>query len=120
LLVVSEYTQAGYVSGALPSPGKVPEYEHDFGSILRFTELNFGMPNIDQSGDSGYADLNTLDGASGNVPLSDFFKLTNQRSFTPITTPFPPSKFETYYSTPQNGVVPVPTGPDGTSGEEDE
>jgi hypothetical protein len=78
------------------------------------------MPNIDQSGDNGYADLNTLDGASGNVPLSDFFKLSNQRSFTSISTPFPPSKFETYYSTPQNGVVPVPTGPDGTSGEEDE
>jgi len=71
-----------------------------------------------QPADSGYADLNTLNGASGNVPLSDFFSLTNQRSFTPITTPFPPSKFETYYSTPQNGVVPVPTGPDGTSGEE--
>jgi hypothetical protein len=63
-------------------------------------------------------DLNALDHANNNIPLSDFFSLTNQRSFTPITTPFPPSKFETYYSTPQNGVVPVPTGPDGTSGEE--
>jgi hypothetical protein len=44
----------------------------------------------------------------------------NQRSFTSISTPYPPSKFTGYYTTPQNGVLLVPTGPDGTSGEEDE
>ena len=49
LMVVSEYTQVGYVSGAFPSPGKTFPYIHDFGSILRFTELNFGLKNITYS-----------------------------------------------------------------------
>jgi phospholipase C len=116
LLVVSEYTQAGYVSGALPSPGKVAKYEHDFGSILAFTEYNFGMQPI---APPFYADANTLDSVNSNVPLSDFFSLSNQRNFTNISTPYPPSKFTGFYTTLQNGVYPVPTGPDGTSGEED-
>jgi hypothetical protein len=118
LLVVSEYSQAGYVSGACTGscPNKVFPYVHDFGSILRFTELNLGMQLIDSP---YYADANAPDGANGNVPLSDFFSLSNQRSFTPIATPYPPSKFTSYYTTLQNSVYPVPTGPDGTSGEED-
>jgi phospholipase C len=117
LLVVSEYTQAGYVSGALPSPGKQPKYEHDFGSILRFIEYNFGMLEI---APPYYADANTLDSANNNVPLSDFFSTSNQRSFTSISTPYNPAVFRGYYTTLQNGVYPVPTGPDGTSGEEDQ
>jgi phospholipase C len=109
-LVVSEYTKAGYVSGALPSPGKVPPYEHDFGSILAFTEYNFGMPNIDQSGDKGYADLNALDSANGNIPLSDFFSLSNQRTFTSIPVVYQPDFYEDYYV---NNTTYSPTGPDG-------
>ncbi|HXM24293.1 MAG TPA: hypothetical protein VN948_23765 [Terriglobales bacterium] len=80
------------------------------------------MPNIDQSGDDGYADYNAPDWSTDHktvVPLSDFFSLSNQRNFTNILTPYPPSKFTGFYNTPQNGVYPMPTGPDGTSGEED-
>jgi hypothetical protein len=120
LLVVSEYTQAGYVSGACQNGSCNNDtfpYQHDFGSILAFTEYNFGMPPIAKP---YYADFNALDGANGNVPLSDFSLLNNQRTFTNISTPYPPSKFTGYYTTLRNGAYPVPTGPDGTSGEEDE
>ena len=83
LLVVSPYTRAGYVSGACGSgePNQCPyfgpqgnqyEYVHDFGSILRYTELNFGMPLI---WSPDYADANAPDGANGNTPLLDFFPL---------------------------------------------
>jgi hypothetical protein len=44
MLVVSAYTKAGYVSGALPSPGEDPAHTHDFGSILAYIEQNFGIP----------------------------------------------------------------------------
>jgi hypothetical protein len=64
-----------------------------------------------------YADANALDGANGNVPLSDFFSLSNQRSFTTITNlPYAPLFFEKYYEETGN----PPTGPDGTFGEEDD
>jgi phospholipase C len=119
LLVVSAYTKAGYVSGALPSPGKVFPYVHDFGSVLTFVENNFGLPNIDQSGRDGYADLNAPDNQKGNIPLSDFFSTSYKRTFTQISTPYPPGTFQSYYTTPQNGVYPTPTGPDGGPGEED-
>lgn len=109
----------GYVSGAFPSPGKTFPYIHDFGSILRFTELNFGLKNITYP-DSYYADANAPDGANNNVPLSDFFNVNTPRSFTSISTPYPPSKFRGYYTTLQNGTYPTPTGPDGTPGEEDD
>ena len=66
-----------------------------------------------------YADVNALDNANGNSPLSDFFKLNDHRTFTSISTPYPPSFFQNWYTTPQNGVDPVPTGPDGTAGDED-
>jgi phospholipase C len=121
LLVVSEYTQAGYVSGAFPSPGKISPYVHDFGSILAFTEHNFGM-NFVYPGTVYYADFNAPDWSVDHktvVPLMDFFGLSNQRTFTPISTPYPPSKFKNYYTTLQNGAYPTPTGPDGTPGEED-
>jgi phospholipase C len=112
-LVASEYTKAGYVSGACTGncPNKALTYQHDFGSILAFTEYNFGMPFIDQSGDNGYADYNAIDRANGNIPLSDFFSLSNQRNFTNITTPYSPSFFENYYVS----FAPyAPPGPDGT------
>jgi hypothetical protein len=48
LLVVSPYTKAGYVSGACTGtcPNNVFPFVHDFGSILAFTEYNFGMSKI--------------------------------------------------------------------------
>jgi hypothetical protein len=120
LLVVSEYTQAAYVSGACGSSGCTNNtfpFQHDFGSILAFTEYNFGMSFIDLP-DKGYADYNAPDWGPtrGHIPLADFFSLGNQRSFTTITNlPYAPNFFETYYQKTGN----PPTGPDGTSGEED-
>ena len=91
LLVVSPYTGTGnaqtgystYVSGkcgasplpSCPNFGTNHVYVHDFGSILAFTEYNFGMPFIDGPPDDGYADYNAPDWGPnrGNVPLSDFF-----------------------------------------------
>jgi len=117
LLVVSEYTSAGYVSGPCTNncPQAVFPYVHDFGSILAFTEYNFGIGFIDQSGDLGYADYNAPDwGPSrNNIPLSDFFSLNNQRGFTYINTPKAPGYFEKYYSE----THATPTGPDA-DGEE--
>ncbi len=112
LLVVSAYTPAKYVSGSCTSdcPNANFPYVHDFGSILAFTEWNFGLQFIDQSGDNGYADRNAPDGADGNVPLSDFFSLSNPRNFTAISTPYSAGFFESYYFNNQNYT---PTGPDG-------
>jgi len=108
LLVVSAYTKAGYVSGACSSitcnNNKFP-YQRDFGSILAFIEYNFGMQQI---APPFYADANALDGAKGNIPLSDFFSLSNQRSFTNINTSYNAQFFEDYYA---NGHTPA--GPDG-------
>lgn len=120
LLVVSEYTPAGYVSGALPNPGRQPIYEHDFGSILAFTEWNFNF-NPQFVAEPYYADYNALDWGPdrNNIPLSDFFSLSGQRAFTPISTPYPRSAFTGYYTTLHHGIYAIPTGPDGTSGEED-
>ncbi len=125
LLVVSAYTPSGYVSGALPSPGEQPAYEHDFGSILRFTENNFGLPFIDQSGKNGYADQNGLDGKVNNqpvVPLWDFF-LGSVRSFTPIQ-PTDPTHNSTFFINFYQSTVPgqtQPLPPDGPeSGDPDD
>ncbi|HWY54436.1 MAG TPA: alkaline phosphatase family protein [Terriglobales bacterium] len=116
LLVLSEYTKAGYVSGACDSTGcnnnKFP-YQHDFGSILRFTERNFGMQPIDLA-DKGYADYNAPDNQQGNVPLSDFFSLNWQRTFIQIIplSGQDSSLFLNYYGNPTYGS-PTPQGPDG-------
>jgi hypothetical protein len=57
--------------------------------ILRFTEYNFGMPEI---APPYYADANTLDSANNNIPLSDFFSVSNQRNFTIINNfPYGPN-----------------------------
>jgi len=66
-----------------------------------------------------YADYNAPDWGStrSNVPLSDFFGLyPTPRPFVPIPTTHSAGFFRTYYST---NVPYQPTGPDGTSGEED-
>jgi hypothetical protein len=84
---------------------------HDFGSILKFTEYNFGLQNIDQSGHNGYADNNALDNVGTNISLQDFFQLYpgSPRSFVQIpVTNYPASFFQNYYTT-HNAT---PTGPD--------
>jgi phospholipase C len=114
LLVVSAYTPAGYVSGALPPYGKGedPIHTHDFGSILAFIENNFGLP-IGSIGPMQYpfADAFAPDGVKGNVPLSDFFPLVQPRTFVPIA--MPTGHDETYF---QNYFVSnpneTPDGPD--------
>jgi len=115
LLVVSEYTPAAYVSGALPSPG-ASGFQHDFGSILAFTENNFSLPPIAPTGFT-YADQNTLDALYNKnqvVPLWDFFQ-ASPRTFTPINPINPQhtaSFFESYYETAQPGGLPTPYGPE--------
>jgi hypothetical protein len=70
-----------------------PPYIHDFGSILRFAEWNFGMPYID-SPDKIYADYSAPDNNNppGNVPLSEFFR--SYRDFTSIQTSVPYTCFQ--------------------------
>ena len=66
LIVVSAYTPIGYIDNA----------RHDFGSILRFIERNFGM----QEGALNFAD------ARANTDLSGFFNLNAMpRPFQMIT-----------------------------------
>ena len=58
LLVVSPYTPPGYVSGACVGTSCTNDqfpYQHDFGSILAFTEYNFTMQFIAKP---FYADYN--------------------------------------------------------------
>ena len=111
-LVVSPYAKPGYVSGACGPSGcqnDNPPYQHDFGSVLAFTENNFGLKNIDQI-DNGYADYNAPDWgkARNNIPLSDFFG-SAQYSFTHINT-LEPYTYFTGYSQYNPGWVP--DGPD--------
>jgi phospholipase C len=73
LLVVSAYTPAGYVSNA----------NHDFGSLLRFVEINFGLGLI---GPGMWADSYADD-------LMEFFPLTSPRSFNAIPSPFDADHF---------------------------
>ncbi len=75
LLVVSAYTPAGYVDN----------YNNDFGSILRFIELNFGLGLI---GPGTYADAYPTASPTPDQPtmLTEFFPLTKPRAFVPIPT----------------------------------
>jgi phospholipase C len=72
LIVVSPYAKPGYVS----------HVQHEFGSILKFTEETFGLPS-----------LNTTDARADD--LSDLFSFTNQqrKRFTRIKTKYPASYF---------------------------
>jgi hypothetical protein len=121
LLVVSEYTSPGTVSGKLSSNAVPTSYPfvtnpllkpwvHDFGSLLKFTEQNFSLPTIAPPGYS-YADANTFDTVyNGNpaVPLWEFFtSYPTKLPFTSITPginpetgmPFTANFFQTYYQT---------------------
>ena len=131
LLVVSEYTKPGTVSGALSSDTiptlaqytNIPKsWEHDFGSLLNFTEQNFSLPPIAPAGYS-YADSNTFDTTYQNqtvVPLWEFFTSSAKLPFTTISAPYSASYFESYYEKKDavTGVQHVPTGPDNDGDEE--
>ena len=64
LVIISPYAKQGYVS----------HVQHDFGSILKFTEKVFGLPSL------GYADAKADD-------LSDCFDLLHWHAFRRIQAP---------------------------------
>jgi phospholipase C len=71
LMVVSQYTKAGYIS----------HVTHDFGSILRFVEENFDLPSLH------YADSRADD-------LTDFFNFRQTPlPYHPIAAPISPTHF---------------------------
>jgi len=116
LLVVSPYTQAHYVSGALPSPGMDLKHTHDFGSILAFTEQNFNLPFIDGPPRRRLRRLQCarLGPATKQRPLSDFFGSTAY-NFTSINTSEPYTCFQNFGSC--TGTTYVPGGPDSGDGD---
>jgi hypothetical protein len=99
------------ISGQPTRPNTTAIYQHDFGSILAFTENNFSLPRI---ASPYYADSNALDAIGSNIPLSDFFALytgsgSKGRPFAQISVnPYPASFFQSYYTTHNT----IPTGPD--------
>lgn len=124
-MVASEFTGTNtsgqitnYISGACGSNGcnnNTFPYQHDFGSILAFTEHNFGLsPQF--IAQPYYADYNAPDWSTDHithVPLSDFFSLytgtgSTGRSFMQIPSSYAPSFFESYYAT----YGASPSGPD--------
>jgi phospholipase C len=78
LLVVSAYTQAGYVNNSA----------HDFGSILKMIEGIFNLGSL------GFAD------ARATTDLRLFFPLTTARPFTPIPAVKDASFFQTHAGAP--------------------
>src|SRR5215831_16141952 len=85
LIVVSAYTPAGYISN----------FRYDFGSILRFIEHNFGIPE----GELTFADLRST------TNLTDFFDLDQApRPFQRVSA----AKDATYFLNDKT----VPTDPD--------
>jgi phospholipase C len=81
LVVISAYTDEGYVS----------HKQHEFGSILKFAEKNFGLGSL------GTTDVRADD-------LSDFFHFKQApRSFTPIGSSLPGRYF---LKQPISSVVP--------------
>jgi phospholipase C len=66
MLFVSAYTPVGYIN----------DFQHDFGSILRFVEHNFGMP----LGALGFADSRATTDLHGFYDL-----LRTPRTFQPIS-----------------------------------
>jgi len=86
-------------------------YLQDFGSILAFTENNFGLGRV-YPNTKIYADYGAPDWSPDHkthVPLSDFFGLSAPRPFVSITTSEPASFFQSYYA----NTGATPTGPDG-------
>jgi len=79
LLVISAYTPAGYVDNSI----------QDFGTILKFIEVNFGAPGkpLGPIPPGTYAD------AYAENNLSNFFTLNSPRPFQPISVKFNPRLF---------------------------
>jgi phospholipase C len=124
-LVVSPYTKAGTVSGPLAAAAKFPppyppppQWTHDFGSILNFTEQNFYPPSSRQIAPApySYADGNTFDTTYMGqtvVPLWEFFNSSTILPFTTISAPHPATYFENYYNTTNaDGTINTPLGAD--------
>ena len=107
LLVVSAHTPPS--KSSLPPPPflvKADPYVHEFGSILRFIEANFGI----EEGKLGYTDARDAYGPFTSIApdqddLHEFFDFTATRTFTPITVPtgFGPTFFLKY-----KGVATAP------------
>lgn len=79
LIVVSPYAKSGFISHA----------QHEFGSILKFTEETFGLPS-----------LNTTDARADD--LSDCFDFSKPKKFKQIPVKYPPSYFFHQPSTEPN------------------
>jgi hypothetical protein len=118
-LVVSAYTPAGYVSGAISGTPVYPpplQYTHDFGSILAFVEHNFGL-TIGSIGGTSYPFADNWapewQQGQGVVPLADFFKIpaNNPRLFQgiPVDPLHGQSYFQNYFTANPNDT---PDGPD--------
>ena len=83
LIVVSPYARAGFISHAT----------HDFGSVLKFIEKTFSLPEVDPA--VGYADSRADD-------LSDCFDLNQTPlTFTPIPAPLNAQYFLNDKSAPE-------------------
>jgi phospholipase C len=119
MLVVSAYTKAGYVSGAISGRPSYPpplNVTHDFGSILAFIENNFlGYSAIGTIGPPQYefadAYAPELGAGQGVIPLADFFQFP-YRDFTPIILPpggYDKTYFQQYFI---NNPSETPDGPD--------
>jgi len=116
LLVVSAYTNAGYVSGAWNGVGNPPTacpmpspYCHDFGSILNFIEYVLGknghsLGKIDTANNYDFADAQVQDtDLTHPYSLSDFFNFNQQpRSFSTISAPYGANFFINYTGQPQD------------------
>jgi hypothetical protein len=110
-LVVSPYTPDHHVSGAITGPPSYPppaQYTHDFGSILKFIENNWGLNEINPNTHPqwGYADHFAIDNNPPNYySLGDFFQGA-YRDFTsiPVDPPYNPSYFSNYPGVPEAPV----------------
>jgi hypothetical protein len=83
-----------------PCPNNVFPCQHDFGSILAFTEhnFNFNPPLIDEP---YYADYNAPDWSTDHkttVPPSDFFPLPLNQPRSFVSIPVPPQFTFTWLS----------------------
>lgn len=109
MLVVSAYTgtnTAGYISGPCQNGScnndKAP-YQHDFGSIVNFTQYVFGLPQggigppLGPFDDYWAPDSPTSTTCNPTLcpyGLSDFFNFSQKRSFKKITPQtYQPSSF---------------------------
>ena len=103
-MFVSAYTPQGFVSGTVNLQNTTnctdPQHCYDFGSILQFIELNFGLGKI-AGVPNQYADYFAK-------PLDPAFYSGQFRQFQAIPTPVPPNCF---INPKAQGCIPNYTGP---------